>query len=321
MKTFHTVSLLSTLLIGLMCQTNGLAQTPTLCDIYSSLIKESQNGFLDLRGEVISNVNGHKKIASSNCIPGAVSCYIDSDKYQPAWIAEFGAFETLEKAQVKIKELQDKMVACGSTLKFISCKGPGDLPYYYMKENTDGGFYVYNGQFEITKNNDSKYVPAIRMPYYASPLDFMSLTNEPDSTLFTRELGRMIKEAKSNFDNIEGTKIKVGDDVTYYNTTFCITGTRCRIEDDLFRTCRILVLDDVPQEKEEKAIRKTAELVASALGKNYLVSTDGAYPSIYFTHISQISPSRNETIEVTSEIDDDETYCIIIRVSPPPMFR
>lgn len=321
MKILHTVSLLFTLFIGLLGQTKGLAQTPTLCDIYGSLIKESQNGFHDLTGEVISNVNGQKKFASTNCIPGAVSCYIDSARFNPAWIAEFGAFQSLEQAQVKIKELQDKMVACSGKMKFISCKGSGDLPYYYMKENVDGGIYVYNGRFEIKKNNDSKYVPAIWMPFYATPLGFISLTNEPENTTFSRELNRMLKESVNSFKDIEGTQIKVEEDVTYYNTTFCITGTQCRIEEDFSRTCRILVLDDVEQEKEEKAIRKTAELVASALGKNYVMSRMGDYPSVYFTHLSQISPLRNEIIEVGSEINDDDTYSIVIRVSPPPTFR
>ena len=309
----------------LFCFITGLAYTSyaqaNICNAIGALTEEANTKFDGIAGDSLPSVNGEKRAASKYVIDGSSACYIRYTSYiGNEWYAEFGNFNTEEEATTKLKSLQDQLQVCSSKLEFIEHKFyTTDLPQYYIKENFDGGFHIYKEELGIYQNNDKKYIPYIKVPEDAVAVTYSMLTNEPDTSLFAREINYVMKEAGNKFKNIIGEKTPDGFIVSIYKTTFCITNAvYCTIQDNMMaKEYRAYAATNIEEAEADKAVLNLSNSVAYVLGKPYVWSKLKDGTGTAFTELKKAGMNDYSSVVVEKVDIGKNKYDVVLIIKKP----
>ena len=324
--------LISLLLLFSICPKKTFSQELDLCKGYNKLVKESANTFAGIMVTPFEaeHSNSRKLIGgtrtlSSFMLKGASECYIN--EMDITGIVDFYAgyeeFETEEEAAKRQERLKTEFKECKPAVEIIedTVHYLGSLVnhhQYFVKENITGGFLVYKMKMGITINKKGKYVPFISLPAHAAPVAYVNIPRAADTTLFGRELRRIVVESQTAFKNIMGEEIGVVNFKTMYASSFCVARASCMIVKDLiFKSCRLLFAGKIPAEQADKWIKGLIPMLASALGNQYALTILEDGVSYGFSEISKITDSYTPLIVLNKEKNDTGIFSVTVTIKEP----
>ena len=315
----HKINLIIFLLI---LAVNSVAQQTELCKVFSSVTENSKDKFASISGDDIINPKGKKLKKSKLEIKDASSCYIETTSYSVSWYSEFGVFDDLDGAKNKMSSIKAEFISCVPQLAFIEHKNPfTGLPYFYLKANMGKSFYFYQATFGIYINDDKKYVPFIKIPEDANPINYNYMDNEPDTSAFSRDVRRMIEESKTKFSSIIGEKVSSGF-ITKYKSNFCISNAyECYISDNMAGKEYDAYIGLSGSDTDAiKNINAAAQYIAMALGKKYVWSINEKEKQIGFCQLDDADSSGHFDVIVKQEFTRKRQYVIVIAFKEPKKF-
>ena len=317
--------LISLLLMLSIYHKKAFAQELNLCNGYNKLVKESANKFAGISGAPIKQENSDNKKSSSFILKGASECYIKEMAISGFinFYAGYGEFDSEDEAAKRLEGLKTEFKECKPAVDIIedTIHYPWSIVYhhkYFLKENINGGFLIHKLEMDITINKKGKYVPFITLPAHAEPLAYVTIPRAADTTLFGRDLRRMVVESQTAFKNIIGEHSGVGNLQIFYNSSFCVTRASCQIVEDLIsKSCRLLFAVDIPGEAADKWIKGLIAMLASALGNNYALTILEDGVSYGFSEISKITDSYSPLIVLKKEKNNTDKFSITITIKEP----
>ena len=320
----HLIGLLT---LALFTTTSIRAQKTTICTQLPRLIQESSTAFKNIIGDDLPTTGGEvKKLESKIIIEGTSKCFISksSSLFKYDWYAEFGDFNSSAEAQTKLDAVLAEFQSCSPQIELIQFKNAwSKLPYYTMKENYKGGFFIYKQEFGIYETGSNKFTPYFKVPEKSEVVKtFGILTNEPDTSNFAKEITVLMSQAKNNFKDIIDEKFGSEFLTVIYKTKFCITGALgCEIEDNFvekkFKAYAAVSIDSA---KADTILTNLSNAVAYSLGKTYVWSKGDDGASFAFTELIKAGVADKAAIIVKKEKSRKENFDVFIIIQKPGLY-
>lgn len=294
---------------------NLAAQQSNICKVYASLVKESQNGFVNLADKLLEGDESNKKMSSRFNLDKSSFCYIEMHPADTSWCAQFGVYKNLDSAKARISALRSSFSLCDSALEFIADTASIYHSNYRFKETIEGGVTYYKGELGIYMTINERYIPFLRIPQKAAPVTLLSIPFDADTSFFAKSLGALIPEAENGFKLIIGSRISTDMELSAYNTTFCLPNAfGC----DIIETPSAISYEafyalNIDSSAADTELQKIADAVASALGKGYVWQLTERGIGFTASHLAGFN--SHPTIEVSKQNGEGDKINLVLSLA------
>lgn len=303
------------LFIFLTCfYTEIVAQIPTLCNYLGSLMEESHTNFANITGDNLESGGKYQRKASTITLMDASLCYIEVNGEQTFWYAEYKTFNTLQEAKTKIMLIQSEFISCAPNAEFVVNPRTDFSSSYFLKENVTGGFIYYKIELSICQNGENKYIPVLMIPQNASPITFVKISNDEDTSVFARDIKSVLSESITAFQNIRGGEVSSDVFATTYSSNFCLNSALgCEITESIAgKYYDAFYGTNLAAAAADKLLQQLEGVAVYALGNKYV--WQNLENGIGFTELAKAGKNSIPVIEVNKEKVSDDSFDVVIHI-------
>lgn len=308
-KKFSTILTLTffNLIIGFASIAQN-AEKLSICKAFPLLIQASENKFSGIKGAALGR---EREFASTIEIEGAASSSIFAGFISKTdWIANFGFFDSHEKASEKLNLVKSALITCG--FQFIN-SGTG-FERMVLKQNDAEKFYPTT--LRINKNKDDKFEVVFTVPEKSGPVSYFQLSNKAEaSSVFAKDLLKIISDTKTHFQVIKGVQTAKGKFFDKYATSLCLDGsTNCQITDfKIYLLYEAIFLTGASKADANSKVTELQREVSKALGKKYSRAYDDE-GAVLFRRMEDEGKTMSPLIEIKSAQKSNETYNVLLMI-------
>lgn len=281
-KTTYLVLAMALISISLVS-----AQKMSLCQAFLKF-GENCDDFGAWKGTEIAGDYG--KFASNLEIDGAEHSYIKEFTGNLTFLADYGKFDSESTAISKVESLKKEFLTGFPVLKFADTRGSFDEAISYVVHQTDDAYRFYRACFKISRYGQNWYV-TFEFPQTTKKdvfnrggvkpfVDYVRIKEPADPYDFSKDVRRLLVEAKTAFANVKGSKLETLAMFDQYAPTFTPYGrTDCYIEDRGLGIVfyEIPITTNVTMEQLQKNASNVVRNIQATFGPEYgfMQSADG----------------------------------------------
>lgn len=325
---FYTMKKVRYLLLAMtLCSiTTVSAERMSLCQTFVKL-GEQCDDFSAWKGSEISGSYG--SFSSSLEVEGAMTSCIRELIGNRSFEANFGSFDSEDKAVEKVESLKKEMLTCYPFLKFADTKSTFSESLSYVVHHADVSFRFYKACFKIAKYGQSWDVtfefPQTKKKTFSTSMvkpytDYKRIEGVADQNNFSQGVRWLLEDARKGFATVKGEKMDNRAISNEYKVTYMPAGRKdCYIEDRGLGIIyyEIPILQNVTMETLQITAGVVVKNIQQTFGPEYGFSASADGMSVTFVHADR--PYNVAGILYIEKIMDGYNMNLSLKAEPKPV--